>query len=69
MCAKKDLDKGDFVAEYVGDMLATIDGENRLIVTEDEENPRSYIYFFQHKNKKLWLVGYILCVACSNLFT
>ena len=48
--AARDILKGEFVAEYVGERITVEEGERRLSNTFG----RSYMYFVTHKKQKFW---------------
>ena len=46
--------KGDFVCIYDGELLSSTEAERRLVEYEEEKG--SFMFFFKHEGKKLWLV-------------
>jgi len=49
--ATRDISKGEFLAEYVGEKIAIDEGEKRI---RKNESGKSYVYFVTHKKEKFW---------------
>ena len=52
--ATRNFLKSDFLLHYVGELVERKEGEERETMYGDAH--RSYIYFFSHNGKELWLV-------------
>ena len=50
----KEFHKGDFVIEYIGDLIDGSTAKQREIRYAKNKNVGCYMYFFKHKNKQYW---------------
>lgn len=52
--ATKDIEPGQFVAQYCGQLLSQEEGDKREMLF-----PSSFRYFFNHRGQKYW---YVVCL-------
>lgn len=46
--------KGEFVVEYIGDLIDIHEANKREQMYAKDENTGCYMYYFKHKNQQYW---------------
>lgn len=54
--ALRSFSRGEFVIEYVGELISSREAQNREEMYSQDQNLGCYMYYFKHKNQQLWLV-------------
>lgn len=60
--ASKPFAKGEFVVEYIGDLINMTEANEREKIYAKDENTGCYMYYFKHRNQQYW------SVFCFNKF-
>lgn len=50
--------RGEFVIEYIGDLIDMTEANRREQVYAKDENTGCYMYYFKHKSQQYWYVLY-----------
>ena len=56
--AARPFSAGDFLCEYAGERIEESEARKREKEYVKDSSIGSYMYYFVHKSKKLWYVGY-----------
>lgn len=46
--------KGEFVVEYIGDLITVSEAKEREQIYAEDDNTGCYMYYFKHKNVQHW---------------
>lgn len=52
--AARRFDRGEFVIEYIGDLIDMAEANRREQVYAKDENTGCYMYYFKHKSQQYW---------------
>lgn len=52
--AARHFTKGEFVIEYIGDLITMTEANRREQLYAKDENTGCYMYYFKHKNQQHW---------------
>lgn len=54
--ASKPFTKGEFVVEYIGDLINMTEANEREKIYAKDENTGCYMYYFKYRNQQYWSV-------------
>lgn len=64
--ASKPFTKGEFVVEYIGDLINMTEANEREKIYAKDENTGCYMYYFKYRNQQYWSVKFLVyCLFCS----
>ncbi len=72
--ASKPFTKGEFVVEYIGDLIDMAEANEREKIYAKDENTGCYMYYFKYRNQQYWSVEFFngfsseIFVPLTNVF-
>lgn len=52
----RDFQRGEFVIEYIGDLISMSEANERELMYAADDNTGCYMYYFKHNEQQYWWV-------------